>query len=62
MTDLEILVKEFFNEYERANAEFDAQRIAECVAGDGVVSIWKRAVRSGSDQGPISRAKSSLED
>jgi hypothetical protein len=29
MTDLEILVKEFFNEYERANAEFDIQRIAE---------------------------------
>jgi hypothetical protein len=32
MTDLEILVKEFFNEYERANAEFDVQRIAECYA------------------------------
>jgi hypothetical protein len=42
MTDLEILVKEFFNEYERANAEFDVQRIAEWYA-DAFCSVGPQA-------------------
>jgi hypothetical protein len=32
MTDLDIQIQQFFHEYEKANAEFDVQKIAACCA------------------------------